>query len=788
MRELALGLLIGVLALTQLASLPPVGWAALALTAAVPALLHRRGRLAWAMLAGFGWASLQAYWQLEPRLPEALEGRDLTVQARIASVPERYPDKLRFEAEPLRIVGSEPVAGRLPDRLLLSWYRDAPELAPGEVWQLRVRLKRPRGFLNPGGFDYETWLFERGIGATGSVRESESNRRIEAAGFSVDGLRSALARRISDALGDDPMRGVVLALAIGVRFEVAQEIWLAFLRTGTNHLMAISGLHVGMVGLAGYWVVRRLWSRSRRLCLLWPAQKAGAVLSLALSCSYALLAGFSVPTQRTVLMQAVVVAGVLSGRRWGVSNTLAAALIAVLLHQSLAVLSVSFWLSFAAVAVLMWLGQVGGRGRGWHEWIRVQLGISLALLPLTLWLFGQGSLISPVANLLAIPAVSFVIVPAILVGVALLVVWPPLGGALLGLASQLLAWLVEALDALAGLPNAFVNQPVSEWWVFMLASVGVFYLFAPRGVPARWLGPVLALPLATLAPRKPEVGGFRVTVLDVGQGLSVVVETRAHVLVYDTGARFSERLSAASHALLPFLRHRGIQGIDRLVISHEDNDHAGGLNLIRAAVPVGELLHSAPDRDKGMVACASGQSWRWDGVTFSMLGPEPGQPGTENDRSCVLRVVGAGGSVLLTGDIGTAGEAALLARHGEVVNSTVMVAPHHGSRTSSSEALVAAVRPTYVVYSAGYRNRFGFPHEEAVRRYAEAGARGLRTDVGGALEFDFPAQSERVHVTAYRQQNQRFWRWQNSDELDGGRVSPPRQFSYDLRLTKDRSG
>ncbi|MGF1546526.1 MAG: DNA internalization-related competence protein ComEC/Rec2 [Thiotrichales bacterium] len=770
MLVLTLGFLSGAVLLHQSATLPGLVWVA----CAVPALLlvtRPRGRGPAAAVLGFCWALAQAHWQLYPALDEALIGKDMTVDVRVVGIPDVYPDKIRFVARPLAAVES-PQAQVLPERILLTWYRERQAVAVGEVWRLRVRLREPRGFSNPGGFDYERWLFEQGIRALGSVRVDAANQRLAVAGTSVDAVRADISQRISARLGDDPQVGVIKALALGMRQELSQATWQTFIQTGTNHLMAISGLHIGLVALLSFALVKQLWRWLPRVALWLPAQRAGALASLLFACGYALLAGFSIPTQRALIMQAVIVLALWFGWRLSAVSTLAAALLAVLVYDSLAVLAVSFWLSFGAVAWLLWLARMHQGTRGPRAWVGMQLGISVGLLPLTVWFFGQGSVVSPLANLLAVPWVSFLVVPLVLLGVLALGVSATVATALFKLASLLLGWLLYALEQLAALPHAFLKSPAVPWSLALLAFAGLVVLFAPRGLPMRWLGVALALPLMAFRPGAPREGELRVTVIDVGQGLSVVAQTRRHTLVYDTGPAYSPNFTAARSALLPYLQHAGVRAIDRLVISHDDRDHSGDYQTVLEVLPVGTLYHSQPAVAPGALACLAGEHWTWDGVEFRFLHPSPGLERSDNDMSCVLQIRGAGGSVLLTGDIGRGIERDLVQRFGSALESTVLVAPHHGSRSSSSAGLIAAVRPEVVVYSAGYRNHFRFPHPEVVARYEAAGAKALRTDLDGALTLDFRSPAEAIALTRHRDGRRRYWHRSQSDPLDTARVSP----------------
>lgn len=737
MRLLAIGFLVGVVTLVNQAELPDPLYAWALLPLVLLFFLLPGSRLLWGLLAGFCWALLQSYQQLYPVLPLDLEGEDIVIEAQVLNVPQRNAQRLRFIVKPLQ-AKSENGSAILPEKLRLAWYRAPVTLKSGERWRLQVRLKRAHGFKNPGGFDYERWLFTQGIGATGYVRDSEENQRIAAAGFSINALREQISSRIKQHFKDENS-GLLQALTLGLRADIDPRDWDTLIATGTNHLLAISGLHIGLVAGFGYWLVLWLWRLSPQLCCWFPAQRAAALLSLFPALSYAALAGFSVPTQRALIMLAVIAAGVAWSRPVAKTTLLAIALFAVLVFDSLAVLSPGFWLSFTAVTVIflgLW-GNMRPAGK-WRQLLWVQLWLSLALLPLTFWFFGQGSLASPLANLFAVPLVGIFIVPLALMGVVMLYLYAPLGAGLLSVANTGLDRLLAALGWLAAREGALVHQSIPSVWILILLLLSAAILLAPRGLPGRWLALIWMLPLFLIKTPAPEYGGFRVSFLDVGQGLSVVVQTQGHTLLYDTGARFSPRFSAVEAAVMPFLRQQGINRIDTLVLSHADSDHSGGAGLLRESIAVEKTLASFA-ASMSQQLCRAGQHWEWEGVYFHILHPPTLLPEVENDRSCVLSIENDHGRVLLTGDISRRVEGELISEFGQSLASTVIQVPHHGSLTSSSETFIDNVKPGYAVFNVGYRNRFGFPKPAVEDRYRKVGATVLRTDKEGAVIFEFAA-------------------------------------------------
>jgi competence protein ComEC len=475
---------------------------------------------------------------------------------------------------------------------------------------------------------------------------------------------------------------------------------------------------------------------------------------------YSALAGFGLPTVRTLIMIAVVALARCSRRSSSGAHSLALAMIAILLVDPLAVLSAGFWLSFVGVSFLMLCLQA--RGRGWrafvHELTAGQLLMTVALLPLTMWFFGQASLVGALSNLIAVPLVSFAIVPCALVGMVLMWLCPPLAIPVLWLAAHLVHAQWWLLERMASWPGANWYLPSVQPVALALALCGALWLFMPRGVPLRWLGALLFLPLLWPTIRPPAGGGFRVWVLDVGQGLSVLVQTHGHAMVYDAGARYPSGFNLGEAVVLPSIHALGIDRLDVLMISHGDNDHAGGAGVVAAAFPGAARYAGEPARmSMPMTQCLAGQSWRWDGVSFRVLNPRHALAGKNNDNSCVLLIEGPASRLLLTGDISSAVEPDVAGALGPGA-APVMLVPHHGSKTSSAPAFIRVVHPPFVVVSAGWRNRFGHPRPEVVARYAHAGVPMFNTALEGAIPLVFPPQARPRRERGWRKRQTRYWR------------------------------
>jgi len=743
-------------------------------------LLYRRAprlrllSLVGCALLGFSWAAWLAQQRLADQLPPVWEGRDIELTGVVAALPQRFErgERFEFDVESAQAAASDAERGAaiIPGHILLSWYHGWDEAAdddealedaaaravrPGERWRFTARLKRPHGNANPYGYDYEAALLERGIRAAGTIRPRAEARRLDSfvvrPGYVVERLRDIIRTRFLATLPDAPYLGVLVALAIGDQRAIPASQWTIFSRTGITHLVSISGLHVTMVAALLAALVNWLWRRSEWLLLRLPAQKAAVVAGWLAALVYVLLAGFEVPAQRTLYMLSVVALALWSGRNLGVSRTLLLALLAVLLLDPWAVLATGFWLSFGAVALLFYAGSARlGERKGWRaafaKWGAAQWAVTVGSLPLLLLFFQQFSLVSPLANAIAIPFVSFIVTPLALAFAVL--PWPPL----LQLDHWLLAQLMWLLEWLADWP--VWQQAAPPLWASLVAIAGVAWLLLPRGFPARWLGLCLLMPALFWPPARPQVGQAWVEVLDVGQGMAIVVRTTEHTLLYDTGPLYSVDASAGQRVVVPYLRATGVRQLDALVVSHRDKDHSGGVAAVQAALPITRTLSSL-DELSGE-ACSAGQSWQWDGVRFLMLHPLAAdyQLTTKktNNMSCVLRVSTAEGSVLLTADIEAADERALLARTPALLHSEVLLAPHHGGNRSSTPEFIAAVATHDVVFSAGYRNSFRHPRPEVIERYAAS--RQWRTDRDGALHIVLGATPE---VSPWRSERRRYW-------------------------------
>ena len=798
----ALMFVFGAWSVQQLAQLPSLHWlifSAVMIPIILLAQFHPRFSAYWhshkvvngflfgvlAFIFGFCWSSGFAFWRVSDELPHAWEQKTLQVIGVVASVPEFTERGVRFKFDVEKTLTKDAV---VPQHISLNQYgayqnysnrpdqlanTEASSVAlsqfkAGERWQLSVRLKRPHGTANPHGFDFESWALSENLRAMGTIKSHTENKKLSnfvwQPSYIIEHLRENIKQRIAKVLKGKPYLGIIQALVMGDDSQIKVEDWQVFLRTGISHLVSISGLHITMLAGLAFGLVGFIWRRSPRLMMRLPTRKAAVIAGTVTAFAYALIAGFSVPSQRTFYMLLVFAVALWSGRQLAISQVLAVALFIVVLLDPWSVNSPGFWLSFGAVAMLAYaLGARVGQSHWFKSALQTQWAVTIGMVPLLLVMFNQASLISPIANAFAIPLISFVVTPLALLGSFLPIDLP------LNLSYKALDFGMIALKWLNQLPMATWQQNAPAIWTLLPAMIGMLWLLLPRGFPLRWLGIIGFLPMLLIATIKPNAGDMKVTVLDVGQGLSVVVQTQTHTLLYDAGPKYNEQSDAGSRIVVPFLRGEGITKLDGFMVSHNDLDHSGGMASVLALMPVTWLASSfstkieAPETHN-KISCFAGQVWLWDNVKFEVLHPAmdsyADEKITDNNRSCVLKVTSQAGSILLTGDIEKEAELALLNSVSEQLKSDVLTVPHHGSKTSSIDDFIAAVSPNVSIFTTGYLNRFGHPKPLIVERYQSFGSIMYRSDYDGALVIDYVnnlSNKNKIMLSSWRAQHPHYW-------------------------------
>jgi competence protein ComEC len=785
-------------------------------------LLYLRPQIKWHQQAlicillfciGFAWNTRYAENRLANILAEELEGKELNIEGRVIALPQSSSvgAKFAFELNHL-FIGKESIKS-FPKRIYLSWQpawrseQEIPEIIPGQRWSFKVKLKRPYGSLNPYTFDFERWSFHQDFGASGSVKSAKL-LKIKDIGIFEFELRMELARwqlrdKIKTLLTKDARyAGVIIALVMGDQNAIAQDDWRVFNATGIGHLISISGLHVTMLAGLGASFAAFIWRR-RTWPLIIPVSKVAAAAGLITAFIYAWLAGFQIPAQRTMYMVGVVAFALWTGRNPRSFDIWWWALAFVLFIDPMAPYTPGFWLSFGAVAAILYamrdssglLGIPTGKELESHwsnraiqalrEACRVQAVVTIALLPLTLYWFYQVSIVSPIANAIAIPLVSYVVTPLAIAG-ALLPEF--IGRWLLLPAHASMEYLSVLLEWLANWSWAVVWSRQPDWWLLLISGAGIIYAIRSGELRCSWLLRSLALlpslmlfiPAINLGNTSLKPGEFRATVFDIGQGTAVLIETANKKLLYDTGPIQGKKDDAGQRVILPYLRGRGIDRVDRMVISHSDSDHVGGAASLLKHIQFDSMMGSLPNNNALLlnlrsrkipsIPCRYGQHWTWDGVEFLIWHPDEDTlfqnqySMKPNEMSCVLEVRNKNNSLWLTGDVEKQGEEQILERLDQIALNTmgdrelIFMAPHHGSKTSSSIGLLTKLSPNIAFAQNGYRNRYGHPHPTVTARYEDLGIPFYQTPLTGAQVWLFRSHQRLSNKAVFwRQENRGLW-------------------------------
>ncbi len=691
------------------------------------------------ILIGFSYTAIYKSHTLAWELPNAWEGQSLIARGVIQSIPIEDQFGQRFTFQLQKLQNQQAIIQR-KSSIHLTWNTNK-KLNVGDVYQFQVKLKRIHGLNNPGGFNYAAWALQNDLRASGSV-DAKAPQRFLYHSYSSEPLnqfRQYLKIKIMQILPTSATSGWLLALMLGERDQAPAEQWEILRATGTNHLMAIAGLHIGLASGFIYTIIYWLWRRSQTLVLVYPAQLAASWASLISAWLYGAMAGFSLPTQRACIMLTVYLGAKILRQSLPAWHAWLLALAIVLLLNPLSSMSESFWLSFTTIALIIFgmQGRLAPHGWWWH-WGRVQAVICIGLMPLSFYFFQQASLVSILANSIAIPWLGFLILPFCLLTLSFVSISPSMAFFTLYLADNSLQLLWQLLTWFSHLHFAVWTAPINSIYLLFVTMVGCLLLLLPRGTPGQWMGLVWLAPLVLHQAPTPAKNQFWLTVLEVGQGLSLVIQTEHHQLVYDAGPKLGAQLDMGESVVVPYLHFAGIKTIDMLIISHGDNDHVGGAAAVLKQIPTSKVLTSAPEKIPSHIAdlCTAGASWKWDGVTFTMLYPFANAPAMGNDSSCVLKVDNGRYSALLPGDIEKYAENKLLTYAASHLQANILIAAHHGSKTSSQLAFIKAVHPQYVIYSTGYRNRYHFPHPSVTSRYAEEQIFQLNTVETGAIRFE----------------------------------------------------
>jgi len=752
--------LLGILTVVQFRQLPALGPVCLLALPAILSLRFRQLRPAAWYICGFFWAWLVSGTLLQRQFSPELEGVQSVIHGHVSSMPSTFDYSMQFDFQVDKLYDGQGKRQNSPGKIRLNWYRPYPAITAGQRLVLEVRLKRPHGYMNPHGFDYEAWLYQQRIRATGYVRRNITGTNTEQRRFSIHAFRQTVRDRMDQVGQGTASDALLLALTIGDQSRISKQQRQVLAATGTGHLLSISGLHIGLIAAFGFFLTRWLWPVWPGAVNLLPVPRMACLVALLVALVYAALAGFTVPVQRSLIMIVVFVLPGISNRQTSAADSYALALLAVLVYDPLAVLSTSFWLSFGAVLIIMLVPVTLTPGTNFpllRRWLRMQTYIFIGLISILAVWFNQVPLTGLLANMIAIPWVSFVTVPLVLCGAVLLILYEPLGSLLLKASGKSLDLLWPVLEYLAELDQLMIT--ISEPSIFALgtALAGTALLLLPAGMPARWLGLFWCLPLFFPRVDIAAHAEFETVILDVGQGLAVVVRTRNHLLLYDTGPGFTSGFNTGWAVIVPYLRSTGINKIDLIIQSHADSDHIGGLVDVLDTIQVRAVLSSVPDKIDfdSVKSCERGQKWVWDGVTFEILSPDRNSRLAGNNASCVLKAGNGRNSVLIPGDIERQTELLMLEQIDSPVNSAILIAPHHGSATSSTTGFIRSVRPEHVIFSAGFLNRYRLPKQDIIDRYTQAGAKTLNTADTGAISIQFGKKG--YSIVTERERSSRYW-------------------------------
>ncbi len=710
------------------------------------------------LLAGYSWGEFNFYLQEKSFFPSQLEGKNIVINGRIEGVPaynEEY-QKFQFYVEKPNWKG----------KISLFWYQHKKHflLKPGQEWCLTVKLKKPHGYRNLGGFDYDAWLFEQNIRAKGYVVNGARNILLASSSQNnpinnwINQVRQNIGEKWESFSSEWPLLGVLLAFTVGLTSDITPEQWQVFTNTGTIHLISISGFHINLIAGMAYMLVNFFWRRIPLFCERFPAQRAAAIGAILAGIFYSLLAGNSIPTQRSLIMLTIFMGGLLLQRQTHLWSSFCWSIFIIVLLDPFAPLNLSFWLTYSAVAIILYaLIDKPIKKSSFKSSLKLQIQIFLGLVPFSLFWFSQVSVSSLWANLVAIPVTGFLVLPLALSAIFLAFIYFPWAIWLMKISHWFLEELFLYLQWISQhYPFIFV-WCLNKIWMLCLGVLGVLLLLAPKGWPGRWLGLLFWLPLFFPLKNIISYGEANFTLLDVGQGLASVIQTKNHILIFDTGPKMNENFDTGKAVVLPYLRNQHIQRIDALVISHKDLDHSGGLHSILKNIVVNKVWLNDPRVLKRGKLCKPNISWKWDGVTFKFLTRGLDKFNNTNDTSCVLKISNEHHSILLPGDLEARSEKVLAYEYGNALKTDLLVAAHHGSKTSSSLKWLSMTKPKYVLFATGYLNRYHFPNPSIVTRYEQIDAQHWSTADCGMIQWKLLTEEETLPPSCYVQVNSHPW-------------------------------
>jgi competence protein ComEC len=691
------------------------------------------------LLLGFGWMWGFSTQVLSQKVNESFLNHPIKISGKILTLPENSAKNSKFLFQ---------VHSPFQGKVKLAWYQtDITKIHANDNWQFLVKLKRNNSYQNFAGFDYEKWLFFKQIDATGYVKKSKFNQKISTINtLSIHKIRQKIRHNLQPFLSKLEFGGVINALIIGDRSLITPKHWEIFKNTNTTHLSVISGLHIGLVSGLIFMFFSKLWRKCSYCLRKIPAQVFGSYFGVMAAFIYALMAGFSIPTQRAVSMASVVFLSIIFRRHHSLWQLYALTLLVVLIINPLSVLSIGFWLSFYVIGIII-LTIKRLKGRHWlWKLILMQLFITLSTLPLVLWFFTQASIFSMPANLLAIPVFSFITVPSALMGaISSLLPFDIVTNFLFKVANQSLIYLSFFLDYLQNIPINQWHYTFNSATDLMLIIIFLSLFFVKKYLKSRLIIGFSIVTLLIIPDSTLKNNEVKISLLDVGQGLSVVIQSKSHILLFDTGVRFRSGFNLGEAVIVPYLKSKNTNKIDKIILSHDDNDHIGGLDGVLKHLEVDSIIAKSSKKISHKTISCTPQTWKWDGIIFEIFNTGLNFKG--NNQACLLKVSNQKFSILLSADIEKKAEQYLVKNFAKKLKSSVLVVPHHGSKTSSSYAFLTTVSPKIAVISSGYKNRFKHPFKAVVQRYQSENIKLLNTACSGQIDI---LLSTKIQIQEYR--------------------------------------